>query len=426
MKFSYILIRYLANLPFAILIFLSIAIFSIFGSIIEQEQSFDFYKNLYSQPLFGLIDYKLILNLGLDHVFKTWWFISLLLIFGSSLTCCTFLQQLPTLKSVRRIKFYQSTKMLASLPVSKRILFQSDGKIFVSLLPNSYRVFQSFDKTYANKGIVGRISPIVVHFSMVLILIGTILASTKGFIAQELVPESEIFYIQNVLNNNIFSFVPHLSGRINDFWILYNDDSKIRQFYTDFSLLNKEGIEIKRETIYVNHPLKYNGLTFYQTDWNILATRVSYDLSKPYQIPYLKQANNLWITWLPFQIEKLQQFIPKFGSVVWDQTLTETNILFDPNGKFLGINELNESFPNIPNVKFSDLIAETGIQIKSDPGLILIYFGFFLLIISIISSYQSYSQLWILPTWDALFVVGTSNRSKFEFEFEVVNLGFKI
>ena len=429
MRYCFKFIRYLANLPFALLVLIIIVIFSIFGSLIEQEQSLEFYENIYSQPFFGFVDYNLILNLGLDHIFKTWWFVGLLFVFGSSLTCCTFLEQLPTLKNVRRIKFYKLNKVFPSLTISTHVLFQSNGKVVSALLPKSYRVFQSLDKIYANKGIIGRISPIIVHFSMLLVLIGAIIATTSGFVAQELVPESEIFHIQNILDNNILRFVPNISGRVNDFWILYDQDYKIRQFYTDFSLLDMDGSEVKRETIYVNHPLKYKGLTFYQTDWNILASRIQYNLNMlPYQVPCLKHANSVCLTWLPLQpeIKNLSNSIAKSGYILSNHVLTENSSFYDNKGKMLARSELNEAFYSNYNSKLYDLITETGIQIKSDPGLLVIYFAFFLLIFSIIASYQSYSQIWIWPILNKLRVVGTSNRSKFEFELEILKLILKL
>ena len=103
MKLRFVLVRYLANLQFAIILLLTIASFSILGSIIEQDQPIDFYKTAYSQPWFGIFTSNIILQFGLDHIFKTWWFISLLIIFGASLLCCTLLQQLPILKKCPKI-----------------------------------------------------------------------------------------------------------------------------------------------------------------------------------------------------------------------------------------------------------------------------------------------------------------------------------
>nr|YP_003002245.1 ResB-like protein [Aureoumbra lagunensis]ACS36957.1 ResB-like protein [Aureoumbra lagunensis] len=426
MKIRLNLVKYLANLPFAISLLLTIATFSIFGSIIEQDQSIDFYQTKYNEPFFGFIDSNFILQIGLDHIFKTWWFISLLILFGTSLMCCTFLQQLPALKSVRRVKFYQFDKMFKRLPINTRIGSKSNGKVINVLNAKNYHVFQSRNVYYGNKGILGRVSPIIVHFSMVLILIGTILASTSGFVAQELVPESEIFYIQNILNNNVNTFVPQVSGRVNNFWISYNDDKSIKQFYTDLSIIDANGKEVKRETIYVNHPLKYRGLTFYQTDWNILGLRVKYNDGLSYQVPVLKQPNNIWVSWIPNKLTDIENFNFQNGNILLDTVLTGTSFVYNNEGNLLGASELNEPFPLSENVQFVDLITETGIQIKADPGLPLIYFGFFLLIVSIITSYQSYSQVWVWPLGDGLNIAGTSNRSKFEFEFELLNLVLKM
>ena len=89
----------LADLRFAITILLVIAYSSIIGTIIEQDQPIEIYKLNYplNNKAFGILSWDVIVNFGLDHVYKTWWFISLLIIFGVSLLICTFLQQIPSL-----------------------------------------------------------------------------------------------------------------------------------------------------------------------------------------------------------------------------------------------------------------------------------------------------------------------------------------
>ena len=52
---------------------------------------------------------------------------------------------------------------------------------------------------YCYKGLIGRIAPIIVHFSMIIILIGAIIGSVCGFKAQEIIPKTETFHIQNIL-----------------------------------------------------------------------------------------------------------------------------------------------------------------------------------------------------------------------------------
>ena len=96
--------RSIADLRFAITILLIIASFSIIGTVIEQDQSIETYKLNYpiTNQVFGFLSWDIILKLGLDHIYKTWWFIACIILFGVSLLTCTVLQQLPSLKISRR------------------------------------------------------------------------------------------------------------------------------------------------------------------------------------------------------------------------------------------------------------------------------------------------------------------------------------
>ena len=105
---------------------------------------------------------------------------------------------------------------------------------------------------YCYKGLIGRIAPIVVHFSMIIILLGAITGALEGFKAQEIIPKTETFHIQNILSNGKVSSIPRVSGRINDFWITYTKQTTINQFYSNISILNVDGNEIKHNTIYVS------------------------------------------------------------------------------------------------------------------------------------------------------------------------------
>jgi cytochrome c biogenesis protein len=79
------ILRTFAQLNIAILLLLFIAGFSIIGTIIEQDQNIDYYKLNYSNYyLFGnLVAWKFLLSLGLDHVYRTWWFVILLFLFAT-------------------------------------------------------------------------------------------------------------------------------------------------------------------------------------------------------------------------------------------------------------------------------------------------------------------------------------------------------
>ena len=64
----------------------------------------------------------------------------------------------------------------------------------------------------------------------------------------------------------------------------------------------------------------------------------------------------------------------------------------------------------------------TGIQIKSDPGISMIYNGFVFLILSSFVSYVSFSEIWLLKSTESFLVGGQTNRAKIKFKLEIAKL----
>jgi cytochrome c biogenesis protein len=175
---------------------------------------------------------------------------------------------------------------------------------------------------------------------MIIILIGAIIGSVGGFKAQEIIPKTETFHIQNVLNNGQFTLIPKVSIRINDFWITYTKQTTITQFYSDLSILNIDGNEVERKTIFVNSPAKYNGIDYYQTDWNIVGLRIKNKDFSIFQYPFINLPNTkekVWLTWissnpqlsdgLTILIDNLQGYCSvynKFGNFIGNLELNET------------------------------------------------------------------------------------------------------
>ena len=194
--------------------------------MIEQDQSIEIYKENYplTNPVLGFLTWDRILQLELDHVYKTWWFFLLIFLFGFSLISCTFLQQFPSLKVARRCQFFRTTEQFYRLKISTILThFSNTRKILTRIQKNQYSIFQQKNIVYCYKGLIGRIAPILVHFSMILILVGTIVGSLFGFKAQEIIPKTEQFHIQNILTSGQLTNIPETSVRINDFWINYNE-----------------------------------------------------------------------------------------------------------------------------------------------------------------------------------------------------------
>ncbi len=69
-----------------------------------------------------------------------------------------------------------------------------------------------------------------------------------------------------------------------------------------------------------------------------------------------------------------------------------------------------------------DIISSTGLQIKKDPGIPLIYTGFLILMLSTLFSYVTYSQIWIIQNKKEIFIGGNTTRATFDFEIEFFKL----
>ena len=162
--------KLIADLRFAIFILLVIAALSIIGTVIEQDQSIETYKLNYplTNRVFGFLSWDIILQFGFDHVYKTWWFITLILLFGLSLLTCTLLQQFPSLKVARRCQFFRTTQQFCRLNISTNLQHLSFSQLLFKIKENNYSIFQQKNIIYCYKGLIGRIAPIIVHFSMII------------------------------------------------------------------------------------------------------------------------------------------------------------------------------------------------------------------------------------------------------------------
>ena len=411
-------LKKLANLQLAIGLLFTIGFIIGVGTIIEQDQSLDFYKENYPEnnPLFGFLSWKIITFLSLNKLYSAWWFLLVIFLFGSTLLACTFTTQLPSIKTFKIWKFITKPSQYKSLKVSDDSELGIFNTIAFNCNSSQYHFFRQDKKGYAYSGLLGRIAPVMVHISIIVMLLGSTLGSFVGYTAQEIVPRGEIFHIQNLTKFGDISYIPQtLSCRINNFWITYTKELKTDQFYSDLSVFDKNGSELSRKTIFVNEPLIFKDIVIYQTDWDIVGLKLRLDNKNVFQVPLKK--------------------ITKGGSRFWFGTLNLYNginknltiVVNDLNGKVFLYNSagtlIQESYiggyftinENL-NLQISDFITSTGLQIKSDPGINIVYLSFFLLIISIYISFFTYSQIWLVELSKIIKIGGNSNRSVLFFQ----------
>lgn len=410
----------LGNLQLAIILLLTLAFISSLGSIIEQDKAFNFYEMNYpsTKPLFGFISSDLIFLLGLNHVYSTSWFIFIILLFGASLLSCTFSRQIPSLKLAKLWKFFKIESKSKKFNLAFKLNNISLAKFSYSLRQENYNIIQQGIYLYAYKGLIGKIGPILVHISIILVLLGSVYGSLSGFMLQEIISKNQLFHLQNVISSGPLSYIdPSFQGYINDFKIAYSDEGLVDQFYSDLSVLDTNLKPQFNKTIFVNEPLKYGDLTIYQTDWNIAGIECIVNNSNKISLPLkeiqLESKNRFWIVSLPLDRNIL----------IVIEDLTGNYLVYDSGKQIIGRGEVGHPIlVNGQQLCVSKIIPATGLQIKSDPGIPVVYTGFLFLIISAIFSYTSYSQVWAIKLNEQLHVYGITNRGVYFFEKNMLNV----
>ncbi|WP_239112299.1 cytochrome c biogenesis protein [Halomicronema sp. CCY15110] len=421
------LLPLLADLRLAIALLLVIAVTSITGTVIEQGESLAFYQTNYpSDPaLFGFLDWRVILVSGLDHVYRTWWYLAILIVFGASLTACTFTRQITALRWFSRPwNFYSQPRQFNKLALSGELTQGNLEAISPLLEKRGYKVFTRDRTLYAQKGVAGRIGPIVVHASMLIILAGAIYGSMTGFFAQEIVPSGQVFQIRNIFDAGPWAEaqVPKdWAVRVNDFWIDYTPEGVIDQFYSDLSVINEDGEELAQKTIHVNEPLRYKGVTLYQADWGIAAVQVKLNNSPVLEIPMgqlpTEGKSRIWGTLVPTKPD-MSESVSLLAT-----DLQGTLLVYDTAGQLVAtVRKGMATEVNGIQLSIVDIIGSTGLQIKADPGIPWVYLGFGLLMVGVLMSYISHSQVWALEADDKFFVGGRTNRAQVTFERELLQI----
>ena len=491
------LLKKVSSLPLAISEFAAIAGFSALGTVIEQNKSYAWYVENYppgnEAPIFGLVDFTFILNNGLDHLYSTWYFVSLLSLLAVSLTACTVTKQLPVWRVAAKWKFIK--KANAFLKTTKALDEReslSNARVIDlanALADRGYQVFLQEERDgnyllYAFKGLIGRLAPIGVHAALLLTLGGCAYSGLGGLGGSIMAPKDTSFTISDGLTRGSpLSKVPNFAKTsqvfVKDFTIDYLPSGQVSQFYSDLEVIDEKGKVVDSKVISVNVPLRYGGVTMYQTDWSMSSMRVSVvpifdndvDVSKNEQrqlvLPMANLENKgdfkgkIWGTFLPLDTATNNNENKKIGISLVARDFQSVAI-YDSKGSFIGVRRPQSKKPiAIPQdhiqLTIEEIAGSTGLELKTDPGVPFVYCGFAGLLVTSFLSLLSHSQVWgfyqqkrdsspssssssaaavavknitddvadgdeentNVPTNEnVLFVAGSSNRSKEEFRDE--------
>lgn len=415
--------RFLSEFSFALVLFGLIAVASSLGSIIEQDQPLSFYEESYATPLFGFLNSSFLLNLGLDHIYRTPWFLCLLILLGLSLASCTAKRQFPLFTLAKEFFFQKKASsflpLAFSFQVSKRAYLQEN--LILKIQGLDYFIYQRANALYGYKGLLGRLSPIFVHFSLLILLFGTAEGAFFNFTAQEKVTKGDTFHIENILGTGWGAKVPHLTFRLNDAWVEY-EKKKVHQFYSNISVLDGRGEETKEQTISVNHPFSWKEIHLYQSDWNLNSIRLKTKEGKQvYQIPLfpIEKTGKLALTWIKEQNQSWTLIVDPLHRVfVLSPSSTSPGPSIREGEKLI----LTRSEKVSSIFVLSEVLSTTGILIQAQPSPFLLYPGFGLLLITTFLSYLPSTQFWLSAHPTHYWIGSNTNRGQGKLEIEMEGL----
>lgn len=304
------------------------------------------------------------------------------------------------------------------------------------LADRGYQVFIKGKKMYAFKGLIGRLAPIGVHAALLFTLGGAAYSGLGGLSGSVMVPDGSSFEIASGLTRgSLLSSMPGIaksSVQVNDFTIDYLPNGQVSQFYSDLSVVDPNGKEMSRKTISVNVPLRAGGVTMYQTDWALSSMQVT--VAKPgadgetetentYVLPMASLEGKggfqgrIWGTFLPLSFDDDQR--RGISLVARD---FQSVAIYDSKGAFAGVRRPESKKPIVVDgikLMLGDVKGSTGLELKTDPGVPLVYAGFAGLMVTSFLSLLSHSQIWAIQEETAIVVGGKTNRAKEEFRTEL-------
>jgi len=256
---------------FGLLVILAVA--SLAGSIFPQGQEPDFYISEYG-PLLG----RVVLFVGLHHVFTTLWYILLIGLLMLSLLGCSRRLWLLACHRCGLLDAEGAKRRFESSepPVQQRVALSAEGvvhrlfatahrhkhAIHVAGESEGMRWLHLFRHRWASWGIV------LAHYSLLVVGLGAVMGSVPGTSIDTYVvaPEGqEATDAEGRLPFNI---------RLDRFELRIDEATgAVENYYSDIAIF-EEGHQAHAETVFVNRPLRYRHYYITQSSWGLSAARV--------------------------------------------------------------------------------------------------------------------------------------------------------
>jgi cytochrome c biogenesis protein len=419
-------VAWIADLRVAIVLLLVIAVASGVGTAIPQQESEAFYHQRYDPaPWLGLLRGDGVLALQLDHVYASGWFLALLAWLGLALLLCSWRRQWPALQASLRWIDYREPRQLSKLSVAQTITSpasEDDLAHLEGLLGRrGWQVRRQAGRLAGRRGVAGRVGPLLVHAGMVLLMVGAAWGALGGQrLEQFLAPGRDLELMDSRGNTR-------LTVALDRFAIQRDPAGRPEQFTSSLRILPPAAAEgsppspPEQAQISVNHPLRTRGITLYQADWALAAIDLQIGRSPVLQLPLqsLPQlGEQVWGLILPTRPDGSQPVLLALSSE--DGPVD----VYGPDGASLGSLVPGGEAVEVSGLplRVAGVLPASGILLKRDPGVPLVYTGFAVALLGGGLSLIATRQIWAVAEAGRLHVAGLCNRNLTAFASELPQL----
>ena len=293
----------LSSMRFAISMLSFVALASIIGTVLKQNESYESYIIKFGQFWFDFFEV-----LGLYNVYQASWFIIILIFLIASTSLCIYRNAPQVMRDIKEFNVKIKEESLRNMKYSSQINMPKNAldNCQQVLIDNGFKVkLTNKDSAVllsAKKGQFQKMGYFFTHISIIIISIGGLMDGNLVFKAQEhfgvksietedlplsKIPKtswlesSNFSYRANMLLKEgeiqSVAFLPRKDGylvqdlpftvALKDFEIKHYSSGQPKSFESDLLIKNKETGETVRKIISVNKPLTYKGITLYQSDF---------------------------------------------------------------------------------------------------------------------------------------------------------------
>ena len=422
-----------ASVRLTVVILLSLAVTSIVGTIIPQNKRPDEYLNEY-----GEFFYKILSAFDIFDMYHSWWFQFLLLMLVINVVVCSTNR----FSALRKIIFVKDP----SFDISKFRNFSNKEeftdsrslkdlkRIYMPIVSRrfGYRRIEETDNgfcVFAEKGRWTRIGVYIVHFSVILLLIGALIGSFLGFAGSANIPEGKTINKLR-LHNTGKAQALNFGIRCDSFNVKFYDSGAPSEYRSTLTIL-EQGKPVLTRDVIVNDPLRYKGINIFQANYGELPPR-EIDLNFKNRVTGISYKKKLSVG-QQFDIPgDMGQFVIKgyrdsYGFRGHDLGKTFMGIFTPNNGspahvilpvRFPFFDDRIRNDNLIISVEGYDHRYYTGLQITRDPGVWVVYSGFAIMIIGCFITFFMFHQRFCIEVSKSgknsrIMVAGTANKNKF-------------